>query len=90
MRPGIFEFRATVKWEAWLGEFQNFALKVFPGDTDDFLAVLTNDVLTKDELYDEVSGRKEGCREGKGDARLHRAGQEAGEEVWTDDLILLL
>ena len=33
--------------------------------------------------------RKERYGKGKGYERLHQSGQETGEEVWTDDLILL-
>ena len=38
MRPGMFDFRGTVKWEAWLGELQNGDLDM--SDTNDCLVLV--------------------------------------------------
>merc|ERR1712032_1139019 len=38
IRPGMFDFRGTVKWEAWLGELQNGDLDM--SDTNDCLELV--------------------------------------------------
>ena len=38
MRPGMFDFRGTVKWDAWLGELQNGHLDM--SDTNDCLVLM--------------------------------------------------